>query len=173
MAGIDHVVIPSPYEEPAHSDDLRDPQIFAEEVALGKAMAVFHEEQQQKIVLGADTIGIIDGHVLEKPKDRADAKRMLKLMSGKTHQVLTAIAICAPDREPVVESVITHVTFRQLSEEEIEHYLDKADYRDKAAAYAIQGLASMFVRHIDGEYFNVVGLPICRVAERLKELEGA
>lgn len=172
QAGVQHEVIPSPYLEPAHSDELKDPQVFAEEVALGKAMAL-KESHPQKIILGADTIGIIEGHVLEKPKDREDAKRMLKLMSGKTHQVLTSFAICVPDKPLHVESVITNVSFKALTEEEIEHYLDVADYADKAAAYAIQEEASLFVKHIEGEYFNVVGLPICRVAEVLKELASA
>jgi len=172
QAGIHHEVMPSPYVEPAHSEELKEPQVFAEEVALGKAMAL-KESHPQKVILGADTIGIIDGHVLEKPKDREDAKRMLEMMSGKTHQVLTSFAICVPDTPVHVESVITDVTFKPLSEEEIEHYLDVADYADKAAAYAIQEEASLFVEHIEGEYFNVVGLPICRVAQVLNELASA
>jgi septum formation protein len=170
MAGLAFEVVPSLYEEPSHSDHLVDPSLFVQQVAIGKGQEVFDRFEQGKIVLSADTVGLIDDSVLEKPLDRKDATRMLKLMSGKTHAVLTAVAIFSPGKkDPIVKTVTTQVSFRRLSEDEIETYLDYDEYSDKAAAYAIQGKAAIFVERIEGEYFNVVGLPIAAVWEMLKE----
>jgi septum formation protein len=170
MVGLDFEVIPSLYVEPSHSDHLVEAALFAQDVALGKGQEVFDRYENKHLVLSADTIGLIDDIVLEKPIDREDAKRMLKLMSGKTHAVLTAVALFIPGKaEPLLKTVTTQVSFRDLSGEEIEIYLDQEEYSDKAAAYAIQGKAAVFVERIEGEYFNVVGLPIVTVWEMLKE----
>jgi len=170
MVGLDFEVIPSNYEEPRHSHLLSDPEEFAIEVSLGKGEEVFQRFKGQKLVLAADTIGIIADEVLEKPQDRADARRMLKLMSAKTHQVLTTVALFSPSWEkPTIEAVYTDVSFRKIDEEELEKYLDSAEYMDKAAAYAIQGEAAIFVEKIVGDYFNVVGLPIHTVWSMLRK----
>lgn len=170
MVGLKFEVVPSLYQEPSHSDHLVDPALFVQEVALGKGQEVFDRFEQQHLVLSADTIGLIGETVLEKPKDRADAKRMLQLMSGKTHQVLTGVALFSPEKpEPLIKVVTTQVTFRSLEDQEIESYLDTAEYSDKAAAYAIQGEAAVFVEKITGDFFNVVGLPVSTVWQMLKE----
>jgi|CXWL01.1.fsa_nt_gi septum formation protein len=170
MAGFKFEVIPSDYPEPLHSSVLCDPAEFAMQLALQKGKEVFSRPGKASLVLSADTIGLLGHEVLEKPVDRNDARRMLKLLSGKTHQVITAIAIYIPGvADPKRALVTTDVTFHHLSEEEIEQYLDTGEYTDKAAAYAIQGRACVFVARIDGDYFNVVGLPIATVWAMLKD----
>lgn len=170
MIGLEFTVVPSLYQEPSHSDHLVEASLFVQDVALGKGQEVFDRYEQQQLVLSADTIGLIEETVLEKPRDREDAHRMLRLMSGKTHAVLTAVALFIPGREePLLKTITTQVRFRQLTDEEISLYLDQEEYMDKAAAYAIQGKASIFVEHIEGDYFNIVGLPVVSVWEMLKE----
>ena len=172
MAGFEFEIIPSTYQEPLHSDRLCDPREFARELALGKGKEVFERTGKTRWVLSADTVGIIGHEVLEKPLDRADAKRMLQALSGKEHIVLTVVALFSPDHDdPLVEEVTTKVLFSELEEKEIERYLDHDEYQDKAAAYAIQGRASVFVEKIEGDYFNVVGLPISTVSKMLKSMK--
>lgn len=172
MVGLQFTVIPSTYEEPEHSDHLTAPEVFAEEVTLGKGQEVFERTSRSSFVLSADTLGIIGDQVLEKPKDRDDAHRMLELMSGKQHTVLTVVALFSPENsEPQIEHIKTAVHFRELSREEIHTYLDQEEYLDKAAAYAIQGRASIFVKKIVGDYFNVVGLPISTVWSMLQKAQ--
>jgi septum formation protein len=122
-------------------------------------------------VLGADTVVVIDGEALGKPSDLEDAARMLRLLSGRTHQVHTGICLVrAPDEIEALKHETTLVTFRELDEEEIRSYLESGEPLDKAGSYAVQGLASKFVTHISGCYSNVVGLPVARVYEILKPL---
>ena len=115
---------------------------------------------------------IVDGHLLEKPSDASDAARMLRLLSGRTHQVITGICLIAPGFERT-EAEITHVTFSVLSEEEVAAYIRSGEPMDKAGAYGIQGIASRWAEKIEGCYFNVVGLPVARIYRALRELEAA
>jgi septum formation protein len=119
------------------------------------------------VVLGADTVVVVDGFVLGKPGDDRDAAAMLRRLSGRTHSVLTGIAICA-DSSLSEATARTEVQFVRLGDEEIAWYVSTGEPRDKAGAYAIQGLASRFVERIDGSYSNVVGLPVALVARMLK-----
>lgn len=170
MAGLEFEVVPSVYQEPLHSSVLTDPRAFAAQLAFEKGKEVFARLGEKSMVLGADTIGVLGHEVLEKPVDRDDAKRMLKLLSGKTHQVVTAVALFIPGVEQPQERLIsTNVTFYPLSEEDIDRYLETEEYADKAAAYAIQGRACVFVERIEGDYFNVVGLPMATVWAMLKD----
>lgn len=122
------------------------------------------------IVLGADTCVVCDGHILGKPVDTADARRMLELLSGRTHAVLTGLA--AVTGHKVVRDVeITQVTFNQLNDAEIARYIASGEPLDKAGAYAIQGYAARWIPRIDGCYFNVMGLPIARTIALLAEAE--
>lgn len=168
MVGLDFEIMPSLYEEPLHSSRLVDPQSFAEELAFEKGKEVYSRLEQESLVLSADTIGIIGQQVLEKPKDKEDARRMIQLLSGRQHEVITSVALFSPDQQPQIETVITKVSFLTLSPEDIEHYLSSEEYKDKAAAYAIQGKAAVFVDKILGDYWNVVGLPIATVWKLLK-----
>ena len=119
-------------------------------------------------VLGADTIGICDGRLLEKPRDKADAARMLELLSGNRHQVLTAVSICRDHRQSTRLSV-TDVTFRRLTATEIQRYWGTGEPRDKAGSYAIQGFGAVFVESLSGSYSGVVGLPLAETQALLSE----
>ncbi len=140
---------------------------YVRRLAESKARAV--PRAPDEIVLGADTTVVIGRHVLEKPRDAADARRMLTLLAGQTHEVITGICL-SHDRGAVVEHSITRVEFAPLSPEAIDAYIATGEPFDKAGAYAIQGRASCFITRIEGCYFNVVGLPVSLVARRLAAL---
>ena len=134
-------------------------------LALRKARAV--EMRAGEVLLGADTLVCIDGEILGKPRDRADAARMLRMLSGRVHQVYTGVALRSIERE-VVFCERTDVHFAPIAEAELQRYLDKAKFLDKAGAYAIQEEGARFVTRIDGCPSNVVGLPVQRVYAELK-----
>jgi len=142
------------------------PRKFAVRLARAKARAIF-ARHPRRTVLGADTIVLVRGRVLGKPRDRRDARRMLRLLSGHSHQVTTAVCLAGPGFEDA-RSETTRVTLRKLSEKEIRDYVASGEPMDKAGAYAIQGLASRFVSRIEGCYFNVVGLPVPLVYRMLR-----
>nr|WP_324258319.1 Maf family protein [Cellvibrio fontiphilus] len=119
-------------------------------------------------VLGADTLGLLDGQILEKPLDKNHALAMLRQLSGRTHQVITAVALHSGDCQALRVST-TDVTFRELSDEEIAAYWETGEPQDKAGSYAIQGLGAVFVKEIRGSYSGVVGLPIEVTCELLRE----
>jgi septum formation protein len=121
------------------------------------------------VVIGADTTVVVRGEPLGKPADGADAARMLRLLSGRTHEVLTGICLCSQGRR-LIHVEPSRVRMAPLTEEEIAWYVSTGEPADKAGAYAVQGLASRFIEGIDGSYSNVVGLPISSVYELLKEL---
>ena len=147
------------------------PEEFARRAAREKAMQIAASSPRGSFVLGADTVVVIDGETLGKPSDLEDAARMLRLLSGRTHQVHTGICLVrAPDKIEALQHATTLVTFRELDEEEIRHYVESGEPLDKAGAYAVQGLASKFVTRISGCYTNVVGLPVALLYEILKPL---
>ena len=121
------------------------------------------------IVIAADTIVVCDGQILGKPKDEVDAVRMLKLLSGRAHQVMTGLTVRRGDRY-LSHTEVTRVFFRPLSDTEIAAYVRSKDPMDKAGSYGIQSGAAKFVCRIEGDYFNVVGLPVCRLTLLLKQL---
>jgi septum formation protein len=158
---------------PAHiPEDLlpsEDPIAYVTRLAREKAQAVYNEivASPPQVVLGADTTVTIDDHILGKPQDAADAARMLRLLSGRTHRVITGVAmVTAEGTEAVAE--ITTVQLLDLSDEEIAAYIATGEPMDKAGAYAIQGRAARWIPRIEGCYFNVVGLPLARVAQMLE-----
>ena len=122
-----------------------------------------------EIILAADTIVVLQEHILEKPRDHADALRMLRLLSGQEHQVITGICLRTADAK-VIDVAVTKVRFVPLSELELTEYASSGEPMDKAGAYAIQGQASRFIDRIEGCYFNVVGLPMSLVYFHLKKL---
>ncbi|MBE8716833.1 Maf family protein [Cellvibrio polysaccharolyticus] len=136
---------------------------YVERLALSKARAGFSRVQEESLavcpVMGADTIVVCDGDILEKPRNQQHGAAMLANLSGRVHQVFTAVALCAPGQQQV-ERNITEVRFRILSNEEITTYWLTGEPRDKAGGYAIQGLGAVFVEEIRGSYTNVVGLPL-------------
>lgn len=141
-------------------------QQYVSRLAREKAQAGVALAQRDLPVLGADTIVILNGEVLEKPLDAAHAAAMLRKLSGKTHQVMTAVALA--DRQHTLDClVVTEVTFRALTDEDIAGYIASGEPMDKAGAYGIQGLGGCFVRKINGSYHAVVGLPLVETYELL------
>ena len=138
-------------------------------LAREKAAVVAELCQESAVVLGADTIVVIENELIGKPADEDDARRMLRMLSGKWHEVLTGVALITP-REARTDAATTRVKFAPLSDDEIEWYVASGEPSDKAGAYAIQGLASRFVERIEGSYSNVVGLPVETVWRLLKEM---
>jgi septum formation protein len=165
QAGLDFSVIPSKIDE--SSIDVSSPATYARELAQAKTLDVA-ETNQDSWVIGADTIVLIDGLILGKPDSKEHAMEMLNRLSGQTHQVITGYCICQKSsKKLIVDSVSTDVTFKSLSDREIDWYTRTSEPFDKAGAYAIQGLGTFLVRSIKGSYSNVVGLPVCEIIEHL------
>ncbi len=147
------------------------PLEYVKRIASKKAEAVFSdliEENEKLLILSADTIVVLGEQILGKPKDAEDAKKTLKMLSGKTHEVITSFCIKSAEKD-IVTSISTKVQFAEISDAEIDAYVSTGEPMDKAGSYAIQGGAAYMVRKIDGSYSNVVGLPLCEVIETLKE----
>jgi septum formation protein len=145
------------------------PEEYVSRLATDKALAVARLAASGSLVLGADTEVVIDGLILGKPRDGDDATRMLRLLAGRVHVVITGVCLAsAPDHIEASKAAVTNVTFRALDEREIHDYVQSGEPLDKAGAYGIQGLASKFVTRIEGSYFNVMGLPVHLVYEMLK-----
>jgi septum formation protein len=143
------------------------PSQYVRRLALQKALAV--PRDRDEVVLGADTVVVLEDKILEKPADTGDAERMLRSLSGREHSVLTGIAL-VHDRGVVEDHAETRVHFVEMSPDEIAAYASSGEPMDKAGAYAIQGLASKFIDRIAGCYFNVVGLPVALVHRHLAAL---
>ena len=160
-----------PYETMvAGIDESRAPEedatAYVQRLAGEKAEAVV-AKLESGLVLGADTVVVISGEILGQPRDDDDARRMLKLLSGKWHEVLTGVALVrvGKDTETLVDYESTRVRFAEMSAGEIEWYVGTGEPKGKAGAYAVQGRAALLVEEIEGEYFNIVGLPIRLVYE--------
>ena len=168
-AGIEFDVLPAHIDETPLAGESAD--AYVRRIAEEKARVVA-SRATNRITLAADTTVVIDDQMLAKPEDDEDAKRMLRMLSGRTHEVFTAVAVCrgAAPIAPLVEVERTQVEFTPLTEFEIDWYVATGEPRDKAGAYAIQGYASRFVTRIDGSYSNVVGLPMALVYDILKGL---
>ena len=155
----------------ADVDEAMDPTLPPEEevarVSGLKGAAVAHGPED--IVIAADTIVVCDGKVLGKPKDTEDAVAMLTMLSGRSHQVMTGMTLLKGNRR-ITHTEITDVHFRPLSQRDIEDYIASGEHKDKAGAYGIQGGAAVFVDRISGDYFNVVGLPVCRLQMLLRQM---
>ncbi|HKN73262.1 MAG TPA: Maf family protein [Terriglobales bacterium] len=139
----------------------------AERLARDKALAVA-SQRPHDFILGADTVVVVDGQILGKPTDAADAARMLRLLSGREHQVITGVCLVV-SAQPSVASETTLVTVSEITEKDIAGYVASGEPMDKAGAYAIQGLASRWILRIEGDYSNVVGLPVALVLRMLRE----
>lgn len=139
-------------------------------LALLKAMTVAKEEDDN-LVIGCDTVVSLDGVVIGKPKDPLDAKRILKQLSGKKHKVCTGVAIIGiQDNIHIVFCETTYVHMKALSEAEIDFYISTGEPLDKAGAYGIQGAGALYIEGIEGDYYNVMGLPVHRLYETLRQL---
>jgi septum formation protein len=168
-AGFSFVVLSSAVDETPYANE--SPNDLVERLALAKAELVAARAIGPAIVIGADTIISLDGHVIGKPRSTDEARRMLEKLSGRTHSVVTGIALIRlPDaeRRTFVESTLVH--FAALTSDEILRYLATGEPHDKAGAYAIQGCAGRFIPRVEGCYFNIVGLPLSRLYRALVDL---
>ena len=161
VAGIDESLKPN--EQPA---------AYVQRLARSKAEAVA-ARLQSGLVLGADATVVIDNQILGQPEDEDDTRRMLQLLNGKWHEVLTGVALVRVGGESRVEYETTRVRFAEMSEREIEWYISTGEARGKAGAYGIQGAAGLFIEEIEGDYFNIMGLPIRLVYELATDLHGS
>ena len=155
----------------ADIDETMDPEKDAANevarVSCAKAMAVTRERDD--VVVAADTIVVCGGEVLGKPKDEADAQRMLRLLSGRDHQVMTGMTVLRGETA-LTTTEITHIHFRELTDGEIRRYIATGEPMDKAGSYGIQGGAALFAEKLQGDYYNVMGLPVCRLGQLLKQI---
>lgn len=144
------------------------PSDHVQRLALQKAVAGFRRSNKQRPVLGSDTIVMVDGHIMGKPVNREDALRMLGMLSGRDHQVMTAVAMVDQQRQAARLS-ISRVYFRTLSADEMNAYWDTGEPADKAGAYGVQGIAAQFIERLDGSYSGVMGLPLFETAQLLQQ----
>ena len=169
--GLDFRVVVSEADEES-VDSSVPPGIYVQELALLKAAAVAKTviDNKDAVIISADTIVVKDGKILGKPQDKEDAKRMLRLLSGSSHNVYTGFCVMRlSDAFTVCKDVSTEVVFRELDDEKIDRYIRTDECMDKAGSYGIQGLGAMLVSHIVGDYFNVVGLPVSELADVLEK----
>jgi septum formation protein len=177
-AGISFMVRPAAIPEMPHAGE--DGKAFVKRLAREKARVIAHDHPHD-FVLGADTTVALDGKILNKPSGAREAAAMLRMLSGRTHQVMTGVCVIAParpnrqrtetgdERPEVVRAELTSVSFARLDEEEIAFYGKTGEWMDKAGGYAIQGIASRWIWRIEGDYSNVVGLPVALVYRMLRE----
>ena len=165
--GLKFEVEPSSYAEDMRSG--LSPDELARAISLEKAKAVARKHRNA-VVIAADTFIVFRGRIMGKPNTRAEAKKMLMTLKGKSHSVITGFTILdTAEKKVLSRSVETIVHIKNLTTEEIDAYVKTKEPLDKAGAYAIQGLGSVIVERIEGDYFNVMGLPLSALAESLKE----
>jgi len=168
QVGLRFTVEVSDYEEKPIQGVL--PFQFVETLSLGKAKAVANNHEDA-IIIGADTIVVLDNQILGKPKTKEDAKEMLKKLSGNTHSVFTGFTIIdTKNKRTITNHVETKIRFKNLSDEEISGYVETGEPMDKAGAYGVQDRGALFVEYIQGDYSSVMGLPILKIFEILKTL---
>lgn len=164
MMGLDFIVQTADIDETMDKSQTPAHEVAAVSARKAEKIAWEHPDD---VIVSADTIVVIDGKILGKPKDEEDAARMLRLLSGRTHTVYTGLTVHA-NGESKTQVVGTDVTFRELTDAEIAAYIKTKEPMDKAGAYGIQGYGPMFVSHLDGDYFCVMGLPVCTLAGMLR-----
>ena len=165
--GINAQIIPSNVDESPYKN--LPPEQMVKELAMLKACDVARSLRGNTVVIGADTCVCLGGKVFGKPQNMAEAEEMLRELSGKTHEVFTGYCIYnCKDGTAVSRAEVTHVTFRVLTDSEIKAYVKTREPMDKAGAYGIQRRGALFIEKIEGDYFNVVGLPLCSLASALK-----
>lgn len=174
MLGVDFEILSADADE---SSDIINPATLVTELSLRKGRAVRDllqakgEWDENTLIIASDTVVAAAGEILGKPADIKDAERMLRLLSGSTHEVVSGVAVLCGARE-LACAEHTGVRFAAMSDADIAWYLASDEPFDKAGAYAVQGLASLFIQGLDGDYFNVVGLPVYRLNNLVKELLG-
>lgn len=163
----DFEIIPAKGEEQIIAGLLPEEEVCA--IALGKAREVALQCGNDSLIIAADTLVFLDGKPLGKPKDKNDAVRMLKALSGRAHTVMTGVAVIYNGHE-TAEYESTKVFFRDMTDAEIVRYVESGEPMDKAGSYGIQQFGSVFIPRIEGDYFNVMGLPVCRLYSMLEKM---
>ena len=138
------------------------------ELASLKAKDIYKKSEKQSMIVGADTVVAYQGQILGKPTDEADAKRMLTMLSGQTHEVYTGVCVIEDGKTKTFYEE-TKVTFYEISDEQIDRYIKTGEPMDKAGSYGIQGKAAVFIKGIEGDYYNVVGFPIARFLQEIRK----
>lgn len=173
--GLKFVTFDPGFEEKTGLEDEAEGKKSAKEIALHNAIGKAKNASthfKNSIIIGVDTVGESHGHILGKPKDREDACRLIRLISGTTHKVVSAVCLINTVSGKTISATSeTSVTMEKMDEEEIQKYIDSGEGDDKAAAYAIQGKGALYIEKINGDYFNVVGLPIYTLKKLLKEFK--
>ena len=167
LMGLDFITHPASKEKNPSTE--LQPEEYTALSALYKAQDVAIRFKKEDIIIGADTVVALDGIILGKPKDEEDARRMLRMLSGKTHRVYTGFAILRGETV-ITGCEYTDVDFRELTDIEIDNYVKTGESMDKAGAYGIQGRGCVNITGIRGDYFNVMGLPACRIHKELSKL---
>ena len=174
MLGLKFDIVSADADE---SSEITDPAHLVRELSLRKAratkalLAANGEWNDDTLIIASDTVVALDGTILGKPRDKADAARMLALLSGKAHQVVSGVSLLYGARERA-DFDVTSVHFCEMTPDEIERYVSSGEPMDKAGAYAVQGLASVYIKGLEGDYFNVVGLPVHKLNTMLCDLLG-
>lgn len=171
QGGIPFIVKRSQAEEKITTSNPRE---VVEELSYLKCSDIYKKELGNVVVIGADTIVVIDGKILGKPSSKEDAVCMLQVLQGRKHEVYTGVTIMAREGEETIQKIFyekTEVIFYPMTEEEIRRYVDTQEPMDKAGAYGIQGKATVFIKGICGDYNNVVGLPLARLYQELKDMK--
>ncbi len=165
-------IIPSKIMHPDVDESLvkgEDVRAYVKRIATQKARAV-HTQIPDSYVLAADTVVEMSRRILVKPVDREDAKAILSRLSGRRHRVYTGVCVLSPEGKEAYKMVLTRISFKRLSEQELNDYLESNEWEGKAGAYSIQGSAAKFVKNLNGSYTNVVGLPLYETDSMLKGL---
>ena len=174
MLGLKFDIVSADADE---SSEITDPAHLVRELSLRKAratkalIAANGEWNDDTLIIASDTVVALDGTILGKPRDKADAARMLALLSGKAHQVVSGVSLLYGARESA-DFDVTSVHFCEMTPDEIERYVSSGEPMDKAGAYAVQGLASVYIKGLEGDYFNVVGLPVYRLNALCRDFVG-
>ncbi|MBE6902851.1 MAG: septum formation protein Maf [Ruminococcaceae bacterium] len=157
---------------PAKGEEILPANISPSEAVIllsRQKAAEIYTEYKNELIIASDTVVAVDGEILGKPTNEQDAARMLRLLSGRSHSVFTGVCVIREDGSEVCFAEETLVEFRALSEQEIAAYIATGDPMDKAGAYGIQGRGALLVRRIDGDYYTVMGLPVCRLYETIRD----
>lgn len=167
QAGVEFEIIPSKFDE--ESLEFTNIDEYSKALSYHKAMDVF-KDHPNDVIIASDTIVVINDTILGKPKDEKDAYRMLNLLQGKKHSVITSVCIINKEK---IDTFLSRsfVTFYKMSDQDIKDYIATKEPMDKAGAYAIQGKAAKYIRSINGDYYTIVGLPIAKVIKSLKKLK--
>jgi septum formation protein len=162
--GVDFILAPADVDE--NAIPYSSPREFAIKAAFAKVCAV-EPKFERGVIIGVDTIVVLNRKVYGKPNGPSDARRMLQELSGNTHSVISGIAVKETGKSTLLDAVETKVSFRDLTEGDIADYVASGEPLDKAGAYAVQGIGRRLIDHIDGDYYNVVGLPISRLLDMM------